>query len=162
MTSTFIACDSINFNALCAERVGGGNIKSPKTTTTKNINNKKRKKEDTWCKFILRTGAFSGICGMQPKDLLPWLFVVGHSKAWVQSWKRLRNQTFWGCFFQQHLESISVAAMMSEGVMQKHIREWVPASILVLYLCSICTLGTWFCDQFAVSLATNAVLSRQD
>ena len=44
MTSTFIACDSINLNAHCAERVGGGNINHQKQTTTKKQKTKTAKK----------------------------------------------------------------------------------------------------------------------
>ena len=43
--------------------------------------------------FIQGTGVFSDVSGTPPRSLLPWLFVAGQSRAWEQSWKRLRNQT---------------------------------------------------------------------
>ena len=142
--------------------VGGGNINHQKQTTTKNKKQKLQKKghmvqihSENRCVFRDLQNAAKGsasliVCGRAFQSLGAEL-----EKAWKPNY-------FFSFFFQQHLESVGVAAMMSEGVMQEHIGEWVPASILVLYLCSICTLGTRFCDQFTVSLATNAVLSRQD
>jgi len=34
-------------------------------------------KKDTWHKVIQSTGGFLDVCGMLPRNLLPWLFVVG-------------------------------------------------------------------------------------
>ena len=47
-------------------------------------------------------------------------------------------------------------------LVHEHIGEWVPASIPAPYPRSICKPRACFCDQFAVSLATNAVLSRRE
>ena len=62
---TFIAHDSINLNAQCAEVRKGGRervivIKIPK-----------RKKTNVWCKVIQRTDGFSDVCRTPPNNLLP-------------------------------------------------------------------------------------------
>ena len=125
------------------------------------VGNKKVIKKTHGAKVIQRTGAFSAVWGTPPRGLLLWVFVVEHFRTWEQSWERLWNRTVCWCVLQQYFESVGVVAMMSEGVVQGHVREWVPASILAPEPRSIRTPRTWFCDQFDVSLETNAVLSRQ-
>ena len=65
---------------------------------------------------------------------------------------RKSNWCFW-CVFQQHLESVDMAAMMSEWVVEERIGEF----IYLLYLCTtILSLsqqrikaGWWLMDQLA-------------
>ena len=72
------------------------------------------KKRDTRCKSsesFKKTGAFSYVCGTPKRNMRPWVFVVGCSRARRQSYKKLWSQTVFGCVFQQRLESVGVAAM---------------------------------------------------
>ena len=46
-----------------------------------------------------KTGEFFEVCGTSQRNLLPWFFVVEHSTAWGQSFRKLWNQTVYYVFF---------------------------------------------------------------
>ena len=118
MMSTFTAHDTINLNAQCAERGGGRGADREKDI----IIRIKKKKKTHGAKSFTKQVRFQTLRNTAKESAS--LIVCGRAFQSLRAEleKARKPNCFFGVF-QQHLESVGVVAIMSEGVVQEPIGE---------------------------------------
>ena len=72
------------------------------------------------------------------------IVIVGHPRAWEQSWKRLGTQTVFWCVLLHNMGSVGVVAMMSKGVvLAYYAQDRLAGSVVHVYVAGTAVTSAW-------------------